>query len=208
MKRDYRKAIGWLLALILALPFAVETVEGQTTQQQPSAKVTAKTSQFTLIPPTTGTGGWVTILSNNIKTAEMKDLFVTAALEAGVYTQTAVTGTGTSTARGKLEVRILVDGQEIEPGPATYADRVQTLSAFLMPTEMIELMLRTMHAASFSFVGIDIPVGVHNVAVQARVSTEGSATFGTFSALGSVGKGTMTVESVRLIKGEDVPLVP
>ena len=138
----------------------------------------------------------------------MKDLFVTAALEAGVYTQTAVTGTGTSTARGKLEVRILVDGQEIEPGPATYADRVQTLSAFLMPTEMIELMLRTMHAASFSFVGIDIPVGVHNVAVQARVSTEGSATFGTFSALGSVGKGTMTVESVRLIKGEDVPLVP
>src|SRR5438874_8526977 len=81
MKRDYRKAIGWLLALILALPFAVATVEGQTTQQQPSAKVTAKTSQFTLIPPTTSTGGWVTILSNNIKTAEMKDLFVTAALD-------------------------------------------------------------------------------------------------------------------------------
>src|SRR5436309_8823546 len=207
MKRNYRTVIGWLLALTLALPLAVATVQGQTTQQQPSAKVTAKTSQFTLIP-TTGTGDWVTILSNNIKTAEMKDLFVTAALEAGVYTQTAVTGTGTSSARGKLEVRILVDGQEIEPGPATYADRVQTLSAFLMPTEMIELMLRTMHAASFSFVGIDIPVGVHNVAVQARVSTEGSATFGTFSALGSVGKGTMTVESVRLIKGEDVPLVP
>src|SRR5438094_5532451 len=207
MKRNYRTVIGWLLALTLALPLAVATVQGQTTQQQPSAKVTAKTSQFTLIP-TTGTGDWVTILSNNIKTAEMKDLFVTAALEAGVYTQTAVTGTGTSSARGKLEVRILVDGLEIEPGPATYADRVQTLSTFLMPTEMIELMLRTMHAASFSFVGIDIPVGVHNVAVQARVSTEGSATFGTFSALGSVGKGTMTVESVRLIKGEDVPLVP
>src|SRR5438094_3729337 len=207
MKRNYRTVIGWLLALTLALPLAVATVQGQTTQQQPSAKVTAKTSQFTLIP-TTGTGDWVTILSNNIKTAEMKDLFVTAAVEAGVYTQTAVTGTGTSSARGKLEVRILVDGLEIEPGPATYADRVQTLSTFLMPTEMIELMLRTMHAASFSFVGIDIPVGVHNVAVQARVSTEGSATFGTFSALGSVGKGTMTVESVRLIKGEDVPLVP
>src|SRR5438046_3616152 len=102
MKRNYRKVIGWLLALILALPLTVATVAGQTTQQQPSAKVTAKTSQFTLIPPTTGTGGWVTILSNNIKTAEMKDLFVTAALEAGVYTQTAVTGTGTSTARGKL----------------------------------------------------------------------------------------------------------
>src|SRR2546430_14295178 len=102
MKRDYRKAIGWLLALILALPFAVATVEGQTTQQQPSAKVTAKTSQFTLIPPTTGTGGWVTILSNNIKTAEMKDPFVTAALEAGADTQTALTGPRASYPRGKL----------------------------------------------------------------------------------------------------------
>src|SRR2546428_8769011 len=108
MKRDYRKAIGWLLALILALPFAVATVEGQTTQQQPSAKVTAKTSQFTLIPPTTGTGGWVTILSNNIKTAEMKDLFVTPALEPGVFTQTPLSGTRNSHAPGKLEGSILV----------------------------------------------------------------------------------------------------
>src|SRR5438876_6163739 len=145
MKRDYRKAIGWLLALIVALPLTVATVAGQTTQQQPSAKVTAKTSQFTLIPPTTGTGGWVTILSNNIKTAEMKDLFVTAALEAGVYTQTAVTGTGTSTAHAKLEVRALVDGNEIEPGPAAYADRVQTLSTFMMFDEMIDLRMRTVN---------------------------------------------------------------
>src|SRR3989442_3582179 len=145
MKRDYRKTIGWLLALILALPFAVATVEGQTTQQQPSAKVTAKTSQFTLIPPTTGTGGWVTILSNNIKTAEMKDLFVTAALEAGVYTPTAGTGTGTSPAPGKLEVRILVDGLEIETRPATYAGPGQRRSPVLLAPAQIQLLRRTLH---------------------------------------------------------------
>ncbi|TMA49128.1 MAG: hypothetical protein E6J83_02240, partial [Deltaproteobacteria bacterium] len=62
MKRNYRKVIGWLLALMLASPLTVATVQGQTTEQQPSAKVTAKTSQFALIPPTTGTGDWVTIL--------------------------------------------------------------------------------------------------------------------------------------------------
>jgi len=204
MNNQKSRLIVLSLALSLALPFAVATVQAQT-EQQPSAKVTAKTSRFVLIPETTATSDWVTILSNDIKTAEQKDLFVTAALEAGLYTRTQVIGTDTSTARARVQVRVLVDGQEIEPGPITYADRCQTISTFLLEAEMIDLIQRTMAAASFSWVGIDIPVGVHNIAVQARVDTDGS---GTFAAMGGVGKGTMTVESVRLIKGEDVPLVP
>jgi len=205
MKNKNSRWIVLSLALSLALPFAVATVQAQT-EQQPSAKVTAKTSRFVLITNTTATSDWVTILSNDIKTAEQKDLFVTAALEAGLYTQTQViSGNTTSTATARVQVRVLVDGVEIEPGPITYADRTQTISALLLPAQMIDLIQRTMAAASFSWVGIDIPVGVHNVAVQAQVCTDGT---GTFAALGGVGKGTMTVESVRLIKGEDVPLVP
>jgi len=212
MSGRIRRGLGPVLALIVALTFAVASVQAESTEQQPSAKVTAKTSAFTLIPWTIGTGQWVTILQNNIKTAEMKDLFVTSSLEAGVYTQTASTGLDSTTAHAKLEVRALVDGNEIEPGPAVYADRVQTLNTFLMFDEMINLIMRTVSAASFSWVGIDIPVGVHNITIQARVVTDGSTIFGTFTAMGGVGKGTMTVESVRLIKDEDViadpPLVP
>jgi hypothetical protein len=214
MRFKNRRLIGWLLSLSLALPFAVATVVSfrkdttvRAQTSQPSAKVTAKTSQNTLIPETTGTGGWVTILSNYIKTAEQKDLFVTAALETGLYTQTTVIG-GTSEAHARLQVRVLVDGGEIEPGPITYGERRQTLTALLTTPEMIELILKTMAAASFSWVGIDIPEGVHNVTVQARVETDN---FGTAVATGMVGKGTMTVESVRLIRGEDVtdpPVVP
>jgi hypothetical protein len=72
--------------------------------------------------------------------------------------------------------------------------------------EELELILETMDAASFNFVGIDIAQGVHTVAVQARIDTAGSAEQGEFEAKGTVGKGSMTVESVRLIKGEDVIL--
>jgi len=205
MKLKNCRFIGWLLALSLALPFAVATAQAQATNQQPSAKVTAKTANFTLIPETTGTGDWVTILSNNIKTANQKDLFVTAALDAGLYTRTQVLGIATSEAHARLQVRVLVDGNEIEPGPITYAERTQTLSAILTLPEMIDLIMRTLEAASFSWVGIDIPEGVHNVTVQARVNTD---TSGSAAALGGVGKGTMTVESVRLIRGEDVPEVP
>lgn len=195
------RLIFTLLALCLALPFTVATGQAQ---QQPSAKATAKTSSLTLIPETTGTGDWVTVLCNNIKTPNKKDLFVTASFEAGLYTLTEVFGSGTSNAQARVQVRVLLDGQEVEPGPIAYAERIQTLSADLTEAERIEFILRTVAAASFSYVAVDVPVGVHTVCVQARVDTDGT---GDFRAFGAVGKGTLTVEEVRLIKGEDVVAV-
>ena len=70
--------------------------------------------------------------------------------------------------------------------------------------ETIELVLETMDAASFNFVAVDVPQGVHTIAVQARIDTLGSAELGSWKAFGTVGKGSMTVESVRLIKEPNV----
>src|SRR5438093_3621564 len=67
------KTIGGLLSLGLALPLIVATSHAQS---QPSAKVTAKTANLTLLPETTGTGDWQTVLANSIKTANQKDLFI------------------------------------------------------------------------------------------------------------------------------------
>jgi len=197
-----RPLIGELLALGLALSLAITAGHAQV-PQQPSSKVTAKTANLVLLPETTGTGEWVTLLSNNIKMPNQKDLFITASFEAGLYTRTQTTDTSSSTARAKAQIRVLLDGQEVEPGPTVYANRVQTLRTEIGATETIEFILDTMAAASFSYVAVDVPVGVHTVAVQARVDTGGN---GTFSALGGVGKGTLTVEDVRLIRGEDVVL--
>ncbi len=194
------KLIGGLLGLSLALPLAMSTGRAQQ-PQQPSSKVTAKTANFVLLPETTGTGDWVTLLCNNIKTPNLKDLFITASIEAGLYTRTQTTDTSTSSAKASVQVRVLLDGQEVEPGPTIYANRLQTLSTSLGPTETVQFILDTMNASSFSYVAVDVPVGVHQVCVQARVDTSGS---GDFSALGGVGKGTLTVEEVRLIKNEDV----
>ena len=72
--------------------------------------------------------------------------------------------------------------------------------------ETIELILETMDAASFNFVAVDVPQGVHTVSVQARIDTDTSVQTGTASAEGLVGKGSMTVESVRLIKDPKVIL--
>jgi len=222
-----------LMVCSLALLLPLGTTYGQS---QPSAKVTAKTANLTLLPETSGTGNWQTLLSNTIKTSNQKDLFINASFEVGLFTQTKVSSknmtTDTSNATANVQVRVLVDGQVVEPGQVVYGRRTQTLSATLegaiaaclslvtnldgttsiivdtncVTAETIELVLDSMDAAAFSFVAVDVPQGVHLISVQGRIDTTGSAQTGSWTALGTVGKGTVTVESVRLIKDANVPL--
>ena len=227
--------ISSLTASIIALTL----VGPANAQQQPSAKVTAKTSSLTLVSETTGNNGWQTVLKNTIKTANQKDLFIGASFEVGLFTQTLVSSKNmtkdTSTADANVQVQVLLDGQPVQPGDkragVVYGRRTQTLSATLEgaiagclsivtnldgsqsivldPTcvlpETIELILDSMDAASFNFVAVDVPQGIHTITVQARIDVTGSAQTGTWSAFGTVGKGAMTVESVRLIKDPSVP---
>ena len=76
-----------LILVLLALSLAA--VSGYA-QSQPSSKVTAKTANLTLLPSTSTQGQWQTLLANTIKTANQKDLFVSAAFEVGLYTDTLV----------------------------------------------------------------------------------------------------------------------
>jgi hypothetical protein len=233
MKTKLNHLMNTIAVLGLALPMTLTTARAQ---NQPSAKVTAKTANLTLLPKTTGTGNWQTLLANTIKTANQKDLFISASFEVGLFTQTLVSSKNltkdTSTADANVQVRVLLDGQVVEPGAVVYGRRTQTLSATLegaigscltvvtnldgslsvvvdpncVTPETIELILDSMDAASFNFVAVDVPQGVHTVSVQARIDTTGSAQTGSYSALGTIGKGTMTVESVRLIKDPNVVL--
>lgn len=227
MKLNQSKLIG-MLVLGVAMPLAMVTGRAAGT---PSSKVTFQTSGLALIEETTGTSDWVTVLSGIIKTPQDKDMFISGSLEAGLFTRTEVKSKGqqkdTSTATVSIQVRALVDGEVVPPGVVTYAARTQTLSAQLegaiagcltivtnadgslsivldedcVEPEVIELILATLNAASFDFVAVDVPQGVHTVSLQARITTSGSAQSGSFEALGFVGKGSMTVESVRLVKG-------
>lgn len=231
MNTTIPKVTRTLLGLTLALALIGTSVNAQ---NQPSAKVTAKTADLVLIPETTGTGDWQTILANRIRTPNLKDLFVGVSLEVGLFTQTQAKGknlqTDTSLSLAEVQVRVLVDGVIAEPGAVTFGRRAQTLSATLegaigdclslvtnldgsvsivvdpdcVTPETIELILDTLDAASFNFVAPDVPVGIHTVSVQARIRTSTSVQEGTATATAFVGKGSMTVESVRLIRGEDV----
>jgi hypothetical protein len=231
MTNTHTSLLGGLLTLGLVLPMATANA-----QSQPSAKVTAKTANVVLLPETTGTGGWQTLLANTIKTPNQKDLFIGASFEIGLYTRTLARTrnlvSDTSIAKGDVQVRVLLDGNVVEPGPVVFGRRSQTLTATLegaiggclslvtnldgsvsivvdplcVTPEEIELILSTMDAATFNFVAVNVPQGIHTISVQARIDTSGSAQQGSFAATGTVGKGTLTVESVRLIKDPNVVL--
>ena len=221
--RGFRGLCMGLLAAAFALPLMVQSSHAGL----PSSKFAYSTSELALINSTTATNGWVTILACRQKTPASKEMYVSASLECGLYTQTEARSKNnkkdTSTASVAIQVQCLIDGQPMPPGKVTYAGRTQTLSATLegaiagclsvvtnpdgtqtvivdqncVQPESIELILSTLNAASFGFVASEVPVGEHTISLQARISSTTSVQEGTASASALVGKGTMICETVR-----------
>ena len=216
-----------LLNVLLALGFLGFASTSALAQ---SAKATAKVGNVNVLNQVTLE--WTTILSNTIKTANQKDLFIDVSLETGLYTQTEVKSRGgnkdTSSAEATIKVQVLVDGVPAYPGEVVFNRRSQTLSATLggilsnctdsnldgdidlsdctLIDEEIELILDTMTANSFNFIIDDLRSGEHLVEVQAMISSNSASGSGSASANATIGNGSVTVEEVRLIKDEDIQL--
>ncbi len=141
-------------------------------------------------------------------------------------------GPSKSTASAAVKVKVLVDGVEALPGEVVFGSRTQTLEAnfqgFIadcliidpetgeieldedcVDPETLSLVLETMHAASFNFLLADPGVGTHTIQVLCQ-SVITTATDGnddnTAEASALVGKGSVTVEKVRLAIGDDIEL--
>ena len=259
-----RKSILIALAVVLAVALGAGAVWASNGIR--ASKATAKVSELTLLEwkpdePSgaapgnlTGssenyTGNWTTILTQNIKTPNQKDLIIDVSLETGLYTRTHVKSKrnyegdpdwDSSTAHAKVMVRVGVDGNyttvapgaEQEAGVAfprqvTFNEREQTLSAKFMgiftaeciyvdpdtgdvsiiydclEPEELELILNTMSANSFNFVVADLTPGNHVITVEAKIIANGAAEEGKFEAMAMVGQGSVTIELVRMVKGED-----
>jgi hypothetical protein len=213
------KKFGLSLVLIVALVLMVGTAWAQ--DSQPSAKAAAIINKLYAIPMTAADSlDWVTVHSQTIKTANAKDLFMDVALQCGIFTQTKSqlkVGGDSSTATGQIEVRVMVDADMAEPGVVVYDKRVQTLNtelyqALWTATGMsidnigyVELILETLQAHAFNFVMTDLSSGVHTITVQAKVTSTASANA---TAMAAVGMGSTTIESVRMIKGEEIIYMP
>jgi hypothetical protein len=138
----------------------------------------------------------------------------------------------TSSASAGVEVRMVVDaGTPNEriayPGAVIFGRRTQELTAtfqglidgcltvdpatggvIIDPTcvrpEELQLVLDTMNANSFVFGLDDLGAGVHSMKLQARMVMNNTVQLGEAEARCTMGKGSMAVEEVRLVKGMQV----
>jgi hypothetical protein len=175
-------------------------------------------------------GGWSKIFATTLKTSQAGDMQIGVSLEAGLFTDTLVRSKGgtsdTSMADAMIEVQVLVDGRIADPGNVVFARRQQSLMAKLggimrecadgngdgiikyeecaWDPEELQLVLNTMNANAFFFAFPNVGVGVHNIEVQARITTNTSFQAGAAAASAVIGKGAVTVEEVKYIHDFDV----
>ena len=177
---------------------------------------------------------FATILSNRIKTSKKKDLFIGVTMECGLMTMTTAKSKGgnkdTAIAEAGIQVQVLIDGKVAAPGPVTFCKRRQELSATFqgmidgclsvaddgvgivldedcLEPEEVSLMQSTMTAAGYNFIAGDVGVGVHDIEVQTRIGMFTDAeTSEQVEARGMIGKGSVIIEEVRMINGEEYEL--
>ena len=212
---------SWKLFVAL---FGVMTL-GVSAALAQSAKSAVQVNETAIVDDTCGVG-WDNIANITIHTSQQKDLVLGASLETNLYTQTLVRSKGgnsdTSTAEAELRVRTLVDGAEARPGVVVYDRRFQSLMAIFSgictdlnadgivnydecdTPEELELILDTSAAHHFNFLLEDVGVGDHNVLMQGCIQTATSRETGDANAGATAGKGSLTVEEVRLVRGQDV----
>lgn len=223
-----RKVFGLVLVVMLSLALAIPSAYAA------SAKATSAVGNLKQVAATSSVlmdYGWETVLENQIKTSSQKDLFVDVSLECGLTTNTKVMSKqlqrAIADAEAAVYVRVLVDGEEAYPSVVTFAKRRQVLIAEFAgdildcldeeghvdisdPTciqeESVALILDTLSAHAFNFIAQDVGVGTHTITVQAKTAyVSADLEDGDYPATSAwVGKGSMTVEEVRMIQDEDV----
>jgi hypothetical protein len=202
-----------------------------------SARYTVRIRELMLLPdvttPTTNqtaSGEWKDLLHTTLSTGQRKNLTMEVSLEAGLHTVAparARSGTGEGApARGLLELRVLVDGTPVAPGPVLLTERPQHLlnrlgdvlescadsdaNGTIVADECIftgeeqRRVLRALETYSLTFALDDIDTGTHDIRVQARVSVSTQGATGSASAGAWIGRGAVSVEEVRLVKSFDI----
>lgn len=199
-----------------------------------SAKASARLGNINRMASTSGEPvetPWQTALSSTIRTSSKKDLFIGVSLESSLFIRGRIRSRNRtadrSSASAGIEVQVLVDGTAAYPGSVVFNKRRQELTGTFqgildsclitdpgaggtiidqgcIEPEELELLLDTTSANHYTFVADDVGVGDHTVELQTRIDLSASFETGDAEARAIIGRGSLTVEEVRLVKDAEV----
>ncbi|MBW1990959.1 MAG: hypothetical protein JRI59_02315 [Deltaproteobacteria bacterium] len=78
-----------------------------------------------------------------------------------------------------------------------------TIDYNCLEPEELELLLDTLEANAFNFLLANVVPGVQTIEVQARLEVSADSQDGSSEAKAAIGLGSLVVETVRMVKGED-----
>jgi hypothetical protein len=194
--RSGRSVVVCTLSLVCGL--AAGNLQAQKSQheQKPVSKVAVQFVGTNIVAQTGPDGpGYQDLVSAQVQTVQTNALLVNVGLELTLQT----TSTPGSSEFELLEVEVLVDGNFASPDVVRFGDQ----NARQSPGETDSFLLERQNAVSFSFLTGDLTPGLHTILVKAYLVGSG---VGGGAHTGSVGKGTMTVETVHVITDpSDIP---
>jgi hypothetical protein len=90
-----------------------------------------------------------------------------------------------------------------EEGNSIIIDYITTVDVECLDYEEVQLILDTLNANAFNFVSPNLQQGEYKVTVEAEISTSSNWANGGATAKGLIGLGSMVVDEVRFIKGDN-----
>ena len=194
--------MGRLIAVcstFLVCGLAAGTLQAQNsqTEQKPVNKVAVQFEGTNIVFQVGPEGpGPQDLVSAQVQTVQTNRLLI----DIGAQVKLVTANMPGSSEFAILDVRVFVDGSLISPGIVRYGDQSTHWTPGLPDNTY---SLSRLDAASFSFVTGDLAPGVHTILAKAYLAGSGAGGGGID---GSVGKGTMTVETVHVITNpSDIP---
>jgi hypothetical protein len=183
--------------LICGLAAGTLQAQNSAQDQKPVNKVAVQFVGTNIVSQSGAEGpGYQDLVSAQVRTVQTNDLLIDIGLQVDLKT----TSTPASSETALLNLIVYVDGIYISPSFVKYGYQ----HAVQSPGEPDNgFTLERQDALSFSFLAGDLPPGVHTILATAYLVGSG---VGGGAAGGSVGQGTMTVETVHVITDpNDIP---
>lgn len=208
-----RLAVLSTLALSLAIPGLMVPQAGA--NHEPADKIGVSGSVVEVMQAQVGTGGGssgaVPLLSATLRTSSPTDLMLKVTAECAINTDIILIGNSGADTRATVTIWVEIDGVPVpvtadsnedgvfndpDDGRVVFCNRDNRLAtAGVLPTEIIQLLIKTRTANAFNWVTFNVGSGIHTIVVKGRLDVVVS---GSGFAQAIVGKRTLIVEPAKL----------